>query len=804
MDEDASLHRIEELANEFFARRKIDDSLTLESFVSLHPNDAEELRDFIEAMELIGFASRNEAPKSPPSTIGPYKIVRELGRGGMGIVYLGRDPRLDREVAIKLLNLQRSSDPAWVSRFAREAKLASALNHPSVLTIYEVGEHDGAPYLATELVRGETLRERLNRRTVSLSEAVAFGSQLISAVAAAHAGQVVHRDLKPDNVMIRSDGLLKILDFGLAKSVKTFGAGSLATSSVSVPGTVMGTMQFMSPEQARGQTVDTATDVFTFGILQYLLLTGDHPFAGETSSDVMASILQSTPKPFAQSGRTLPVELCGLVMECLNKSPNDRPDAQSVLGRLHAIQFKLKADNIAETETQVSGSSDDTSHGSTRVLSMVASTEIQDSVCDVSYTRSGDVNIAWQSIGDGPIDLVFVMGWVSHLEWFWREPSFAAFLKRLTRFARVILFDKRGTGLSDKVPHNELPTLEQRMHDVRAVMEAAGSEKAVLCGVSEGGPMCSLFAATYPQHTIALVMIGSYARRLKGDGYPFGPTPEQRDSFLVEMEKNWGGPVGIEDRAPSKADDPAFRAWWATYLRMGASPGAAVTLTRMNAQIDVRPILSSIQVPTLVLHRSGDKCLVVEEGRYLADRIPGAKFVELPGEDHLPFVGDADSIIDEIEEFLTGCRQPTVTDRVLATVVCISLSGKTDHQDQFREQVRRSVELFSGQHLNVVDDQILVTFDGPVRAVRAAKSMCELASRFQFSSKCGSYTGACDVQGDQLSGPAVERAEQIASQAPVGAILVSDSVKSLISGADLEFVETSLPGQTEPVHQLIR
>ncbi|MEL6104819.1 MAG: alpha/beta fold hydrolase [Planctomycetota bacterium] len=804
MDEDASLHRIEQLANEFFALRNGDASLTIEGFVSRHPDDAEELRDFIEAMELIGFASKENPPKGPPATIGPFKIVRELGRGGMGIVYLGLDPRLDRDVAIKLLNRERSSDPTWVSRFAREAKLASALNHPSILTIYEVGEHNGAPYLATEFVMGETLRERMSRRAVSLSEAIAFGSQLISAIAAAHASKVVHRDLKPDNVMIRSDGLLKVLDFGLAKSTKTIGAGSVASNSVSLPGTVMGTIQFMSPEQARGQTVGTATDVFTFGILLYLLLTGDHPFAGETSSDVMASILQSTPKPFAESGRTLPVELCGLVMECLNKSASDRPDAQGLHARLQTIQFKLKAENAAETETLVSGSNDDTSHGSTRVLSMVASTEIQDSVCEVSYTRSGDVNIAWQSIGEGPIDLVFVMGWVSHLEWFWREPSFAAFLKRLTQFARVILFDKRGTGLSDKVPHNELPTLEQRMHDVRAVMEAAGSKKAVLCGVSEGGPMCSLFSATYPQHTIALVMIGSYARRLKGDGYPFGPTPEQRDTFLTEMEKNWGGPVGIEDRAPSKADDPAFRAWWATYLRMGASPGAAVTLTRMNAQIDVRPILSSIQVPTLILHRSGDKCLVVEEGRYLADRIPGAKFVELPGEDHLPFVGDAESIINEIEEFLTGCRQPTVTDRVLATVVCIALSGKSNHRDQFREQVRRSVELFSGQHLSVTDDQILVTFDGPVRAVRAAKSMCDLAARFQFAFQCGSYTGACDVQGDQLSGPAVEHAGRIASQAPLGAILVSDSVKSLISGADLEFIETSLPGHPEPLHQLVR
>ena len=802
MDSDSSLHRIEQLANDFFAIRDEDSDLTINAFLAQHPEDAEELRDFIEAMELIGFATGTDSAGKVPETIGPFDVIRELGRGGMGIVYLGRDPRLDREIAIKLLNQERSSNHAWVSRFAREARLASALNHPSILTIYEVGEHQGIPYLATEFVKGETLRERLNRRAMSLVEAVGFGVQLISAVATAHASGVAHRDLKPDNVMLRTDGLLKVLDFGLAKSVVA-GQRQGFASSVSLPGTVMGTMQFMSPEQARGQSVGTETDVFTFGILLYLLLTGEHPFAGETSSDVMASILQSAPKPFDRIGRALPAELRCLVMECLNKSAELRPDAATALSRLQEIQTKLNAESAAPTALPLA-TADDTSHGSTRILSVVASTEVQDSVCEVSYTRSGDVNIAWQAIGDGPIDLVFVMGWVSHLEWFWREPSFAAFLKRLSRFARVILFDKRGTGLSDKVPHNELPTLEQRMHDVRAVMQAAGSEKAVLCGISEGGPMCSLFAATYPQHTIALVMIGCYARRLKGDGYPFGPTPEQRDSFLVEMEKSWGGPVGIEDRAPSKADDPAFRAWWATYLRMGASPGAAVTLTRMNAQIDVRPVLSSIQVPTLVIHRSGDRCLVVEEGRYLADRIPGAKFVELPGDDHLPFVGDSDSIINEIEEFLTGYRQPVVTDRVLATVVCITLSGETAQFDAFREQATRSVDLFSGQHLSVFRDHILVTFDGPARAIHAAKALCDLAARFKFSSKCGSYTGACDVQGKQLSGPAVEKAQQLAEQAAMGAILVSDSVKSLISGADLRFIETALPGQTETVYQLVR
>ncbi|MFY9620356.1 MAG: alpha/beta fold hydrolase [Pyrinomonadaceae bacterium] len=428
---------------------------------------------------------------------------------------------------------------------------------------------------------------------------------------------------------------------------------------------------------------------------------------------------------------------------------------------------------------------------------------------ETMYARSGDVNIAYQVIGEAPIDLVFVMGWVSHLEYFWREPSFARFLLRLASFARLILFDKRGTGLSDRVPLNELPTLEQRMDDVRAVMDAVGSERAALCGVSEGGPMCSLFAATYPEKTLALVMIGTYAKRIRDDDYPWAPTTEQRQHFFEEMREQWGGPVGLEERAPSVAGDPKFREWWATYLRMGASPGAALALTQMNAEIDVRPVLPTVHVPTLVIHRTGDQCLKVEEGRYVAEHIPSAKYVELPGQDHLPFVGDQDAILDEVEEFLTGVRLTQERDTVLATVLSTQIIDSKEHAerlgnerwyallDRLRVQVRKEIEWFRGREIDMVGDRPLAIFDGPARAIRCACAITESASRLGVMMRAGLHTGECEMvglpgevpNGVEVSGIAPLVGAQVAKRAAAREVLVSSTVKDLVAGSGIEFAD---------------
>lgn len=423
---------------------------------------------------------------------------------------------------------------------------------------------------------------------------------------------------------------------------------------------------------------------------------------------------------------------------------------------------------------------------------------------ETRYVQNGDVNIAYQVLGNGPIDVVFVMGWISHLEYFWKHHLFATFLDRLASFSRLILFDKRGTGLSDRVPLSELPTLEQRMEDVHAVMDAVGSERAVLIGVSEGGPMCSLFAATYPERTTALVMIGTYAKRIKDDDYPWAPSVEQRSAFFDLVKRDWGKPVGIDERAPSLAQDEEFREWWATYLRMGASPGAAVALTQMNAEIDVRNVLPLVRVPTLVIHRTGDKCLKVEEGRYVAEKIPGSRFVEFEGDDHLPFVGDQESILNEIERFVTGTRYAGDIDRVLATVMNVRIIDPAAEADKRGNEswhvlldraqifVRRQLELFKGRETSFGAHGVVATFDGPARAIRCAKALMESAGGLGVRVQAGLHTGECDLLNGVYSGFAFELAGRIADVAEPGNILVSRTVKDLVAGSGIDFTEAGI------------
>ena len=417
------------------------------------------------------------------------------------------------------------------------------------------------------------------------------------------------------------------------------------------------------------------------------------------------------------------------------------------------------------------------------------------------YARSGDVHIAYQVVGQGPLDLVYVPGWVSHVELAWEEPTLARFLRRLASFSRLIVFDKRGTGLSDRVPDNKLPTLEDRMDDLRAVMDAVGSERAAVFGVSEGGNLCTLFAATYPERTTALVMFGTFAKRIWSPDYPWAPTPEKRKQEYELVEREWGNLMDLAHYAPSKIGDDAFSRRTTAYLRRAASPGAAVALLRMNTQIDIRHVLPTIRVPTLVVHRTGDRDVNVEEGRWLAARIPGTRFVELPGDDHLPWVGDQDAILDEIQEFLTGVRQSPEFDRALATILFTDIVGSTelaarlgdrawqDLLEQHHLLVRRELTRFRGREMDTAGDGFFATFDGPARAIRCACSIRASVSQTGIKIRSGLHTGEVELAKEKVGGIAVHIGARVAATAQPNEVLVSSTVKDLVAGSGIRFTE---------------
>ncbi len=419
---------------------------------------------------------------------------------------------------------------------------------------------------------------------------------------------------------------------------------------------------------------------------------------------------------------------------------------------------------------------------------------------ETKYTQSGDVSIAYQVVGSGPLDLLIVPGFISHLEQAWEDPAYSRFLQRLASFSRLIRFDKRGTGLSDRIA--EIPTFEQRMDDVRAVMDATGSERATLFGISEGGPMSVLFAATYPERTSALVLYGSIARGAWAPDYPWGAKlDEGREEWLEGWRKEWGGPYAIETWAPSVAHDAQFRQWWAKYLRLGASPSAVINVFRMNAAIDVRDILPAVHVPTLVLHRSGDRAVVVEHGRYLAQHIPGAKFVEQSGDDHLWWVGDSESIVNEIQEFLTGERPTIEPDRVLVTVLFTDIVDSTKRAAEMGDRrwrglieshnklIRTEFNRFEGRVIKSTGDGFLATFDGPARAIRCALAVSEEARRLGIEIRAGLHTGEVELIDSDVAGITVHTAARVLAEARASEVWTSRTVKDLVAGSKFNFSE---------------
>jgi pimeloyl-ACP methyl ester carboxylesterase len=416
------------------------------------------------------------------------------------------------------------------------------------------------------------------------------------------------------------------------------------------------------------------------------------------------------------------------------------------------------------------------------------------------YAKNGEVNIAYQVMGDGPLDLVLVHGWVQSFDAAWEIEPIQRFYNRLASFSRLILFDKRGVGLSDRVPPDDLPSLETRMDDMRAVLDEVGVERAAVLGHSEGGSMCALFAATYPERTQALVMVGSAARTRWAPDYPIGATDDEVEELVRSILDGWGIEVTrslLQQLAPSIADDEELVQAHTRAALRAASPAAAATLTRMSAMIDIRHVLPVIRVPTLVLHRAGE--VLAEASRYVGERIPGAKVTELPGADHMPWLGDQDAALDEIEEFLTGVRPHPALDRVLATVLFTDIVGSTelaadlgdrrwrDLLEQHNSVVRRELGRFRGRELNTAGDGFLATFDGPARAVACAVSIRDAARTLGLQIRFGLHTGELEMAGTEIRGIAVHTGARVAALAGAGEVLASSTVRDLVAGSGLEF-----------------
>jgi pimeloyl-ACP methyl ester carboxylesterase len=414
------------------------------------------------------------------------------------------------------------------------------------------------------------------------------------------------------------------------------------------------------------------------------------------------------------------------------------------------------------------------------------------------YAKSGDVHIAYQVVGDGPTDLVLVPGWISHVEYYWEHPRMAHFIERLASFSRLMLIDKRGVGMSD--PVSDAPTLEDRMDDVRAVMDAVGSERAALLGISEGGPMNILFAATYPERCAGLVLYGAFALGSQAPDYPWMPSEDAYQRIWARLEAGWGEGVALPIVAPELARDPSATHWWARFERLAASPGMAIAMLKLASRIDVRGVLGSIGVPTLVLHRTGDRMVWIDNGRYLAERIPGARFKQLQGSDHLFCSEGADELLDEIEEFVTGTRGASEPTRVLSTVLFTDLVGSTERAAELGDvrwrdllashhrRVRRSLERWQGREIKTLGDGFLATFDGPTRAIRCARAIAD-ATRDELGTevRAGLHTGECELIGSDVGGLAVHIGARVSSLAGAGEVLVSSTVKDLTVGSGIEF-----------------
>ncbi|MDP8958430.1 MAG: adenylate/guanylate cyclase domain-containing protein [Actinomycetota bacterium] len=416
---------------------------------------------------------------------------------------------------------------------------------------------------------------------------------------------------------------------------------------------------------------------------------------------------------------------------------------------------------------------------------------------ETRYAKSGETHIAYRMLGQGPPDLIYVPGTFSHVEFAWEEPSYARFLRRLASFGRLVMLDLRGVGLSDRGA--VLPTLEDQMDDVTAVLDAICSDEAVILGVSQGGPTAALYAATYPQRTAGLILYGAYATAVGQEDHPWGRTPQWVDRYVARADTDWGRGMHLAEVAPSRVDDEAFARWWARLERYACAPGNAMAFIRAHSEDDVRHVLSAISAPTLVLQRADDQYRDPRNAKFLAHHIAGARWVELPGRDHLPYVGDQDSVLDEIEELLTGVPGVRPADRVLATVLFTDIVASTERAAELGDRrwgevldlhhatVRRELDRYRGREVDTAGDGFVATFDGPARAIRCALDIRHRMRALDLEIRAGLHTGEVEVAGSRVVGIAVHIGARVAALAAPGEVLVSRTVKDLVGGSGIDF-----------------
>jgi serine/threonine protein kinase/alpha-beta hydrolase superfamily lysophospholipase len=593
----------------------------VESLIISH----DQASSFIEvpAFEVMAESLENKQTELVGQTLGHYRVLEALGAGGMGEVYLADDTRLGRKVALKLLPTHFTSDHDRVRRFQQEARAASALNHPNILTIYEIGQMDARHFIATEFIEGETLRQRMAETQMKTSEVLDVATQVARALSAAHQAGIAHRDIKPGNIMLRPDGIVKVLDFGLAKLTEQKSDDLEAATLVHTKqGMVMGTAHYMSPEQARGLRVDARSDIFSLGVVLYEMLTGRVPFAGQTMTDVLASILMLEPPSLSESAPQAPEELQRIVHTALQKNKEERYQTSGeLLIDLKALKQQLEFD--VELRRSV-----------TPPLSATVPSKPLEQEIRFCTTQDG-VRIAYATVGDG-LPLVKAANWLNHLEFDWRSPIWRHLLEEFGRDHLLVRYDERGNGLSDW--NVEQYTFEAFIQDMESVVAAVGLKRFPILGISQGGPVAIAYAVRHPERVSHLILYGSYARGWAKRGSP----SESIERMLAQqtlIKFGWG------------QDNPAFRQLWSSlYIpdanqeqwqwfndlhRVSTSPGNAITLLDELGKIDVVDLLPRVKVPTLVLHSRDDAVVPFEEGRLLAAKIPGARFVPLEGRNHL-------------------------------------------------------------------------------------------------------------------------------------------------------------------------